>query len=757
MPLRDGDPESVGGYILLDRIGAGGMGTVFLGRSAAGRRVAVKLVHPQLCEDEEFRARFRQEIAAVRRVSGAFTAPVVDADPDADQPWMATLYIPGTSLSARVDRGGPLAGPELRSLALGLTEALREIHRVGVVHRDLKPGNVLLDEEGPRVIDFGISRAVGNRQLTVTGNVIGTPPFMSPEQLRSPRDVTPASDVFSLGSVLAYTATGSGPFDADTPYMAGYQVMYEAPVLEDVPQPLRAVVERCLDKDPAARPGVAELHELFRALPETGASPVGVGGAHRGSGVVTSGGTGRFVRVPHTVHPADSDSDFAAVAVPAGSHDTVGGAAPEASTEPGGGRRPRSKRRGRPRTRLLAAVGTAVAVVTGGTVVAVNALGGDERTASHTASLPTGWQPWQTTLRIDHAPDTMMDSGPPGCVPEGAVLYCGGEGFTVARIDAATGRVVWRSGDSVQNATPYGVRDGVVYVAEQTHGEFRTAALDTATGKRKWAQDTPNDDSVVFSGGLLTSTGDAKGFIAYDTAGKVRWRSPKAAFCTPLSLAGVPYAECTVAGEDGHVPVTLMRLDPDDGTARKLATLPIGALSIGQAKGQAIYVQPAAAANQDGEIDSERQYTTLLRVDPDTGSVRPVPLPGTLRGVPALVGDDVVVFAQTNGTVTAVSATDGRQLWQRPTDMEGLSRPVLSAGYGRIYFANRIGRVVALDLKTGAELWRSSAVSNLGDASQDWAPSVSLVGDEIVAMAGSTLFSLGPDGPETEPTVSERP
>src|SRR5215213_10287943 len=146
MSLSPGDPESIGGYAVVDRLGSGGMGVVYLGHSESGRRVAVKVVHAQYARDQEFRTRFRQEVAAVRRVSGAFTAPVVDADPDAVQPWMATLYVPGPSLAACVERSGPLTGPELRTLALGLTEALREIHRAGVVHRDLKPGNVLMAE-----------------------------------------------------------------------------------------------------------------------------------------------------------------------------------------------------------------------------------------------------------------------------------------------------------------------------------------------------------------------------------------------------------------------------------------------------------------------------------------------------------------------------------------------------------------------------------------------------------------------------------
>ncbi|MBI0300909.1 serine/threonine protein kinase, partial [Streptomyces sp. PRKS01-29] len=267
MPLATGDPESIGGYALLDRLGAGGMGVVYLGRAASGRRVAIKLVHEQYAQDEEFRTRFRQEVAAARRVSGAFTAPVVDADPEADRPWMATLYVPGRTLSEVVRKNGPLSGREVRTLGLGLVEALRDIHRAGVVHRDLKPANILMAEDGPRVIDFGISRAVDSQTLTVTiGRVLGTPPFMSPEQLRSPRGVTAASDVFSLGSLLVYAARGSSPFESDSPYLSGYQVMYEHPTLEGVPEPLRPIAERCLAKEPEARPELDELHRLLRGL-----------------------------------------------------------------------------------------------------------------------------------------------------------------------------------------------------------------------------------------------------------------------------------------------------------------------------------------------------------------------------------------------------------------------------------------------------------------------------------------------------------
>lgn len=171
-------PAIAGDYVLESRLGSGGMGVVHLGRSASGRQVAVKVVHEQFAADPEFRARFRQEVAAARRVSGAFTAPVVDADPEAGRPWMATLYVPGLTLSEKVKKDGPFGADELWQLAAGLAEALRDIHRAGVVHRDLKPSNVLLAEDGPKVIDFGISRPFDSDLRTETGKVIGTPPFI---------------------------------------------------------------------------------------------------------------------------------------------------------------------------------------------------------------------------------------------------------------------------------------------------------------------------------------------------------------------------------------------------------------------------------------------------------------------------------------------------------------------------------------------------------------------------------------------------
>ncbi|RPF31464.1 endo alpha-1,4 polygalactosaminidase [Streptomyces sp. TLI_185] len=345
MSLSLGDPESIGGYALVDRLGSGGMGIVYLGRSDSGRQVAVKVVHAPYAQDEEFRTRFRQEVAAARRVSGAFTAPVVDADPDAEQPWMATLYVPGRTLSNTVAKDGPLRGRALRVLALGLVEALRDIHRVGMVHRDLKPSNVLMAEDGPRVIDFGISYAVDNEALTMTGRLIGTPPFMSPEQFAAPREVTGASDVFSLGSVLVYAATGNRPFDGSSPYLTGYQVMHEAPDLNGVAEPLRSIAERCLDKNPAARPGLDELRRMLQELPDSDV-PAVVSVVPVAPGVSDSAEADRRTSLTHPVVPGPA---------------AVEGRTEAAGTRTGHGRR---------RRRVLIGLAAALAV-TGVSIAAV--------------------------------------------------------------------------------------------------------------------------------------------------------------------------------------------------------------------------------------------------------------------------------------------------------------------------------------------------------------------------------------------------
>ncbi|WP_264934491.1 serine/threonine-protein kinase [Streptomyces sp. A012304] len=264
--LRTGDPQTVGEYRLLGRLGSGGMGRVYLGRSAQGRTVAVKLVHGELAVDPEFRQRFRREVEAARRVVGEWTAAVVAADTEAPVPWVATAYVPALTLHEAVERHGFLPEESVWALAFGLTRALQTIHGCGLVHRDLKPSNVLLGLDGPRVIDFGIARAADGEGLTRTGMVVGTPGFLSPEQVNGV-PVTGASDVFCLGAVLTFAATGRSPFaGAGQGAAAGMvAVLSEPPVLDGLTGPLRDLVESCLAKDPAPRPTPARIAEAAEA------------------------------------------------------------------------------------------------------------------------------------------------------------------------------------------------------------------------------------------------------------------------------------------------------------------------------------------------------------------------------------------------------------------------------------------------------------------------------------------------------------
>ena len=310
--LAPGDPELIGPYRLRGRLGAGGMGQVYLGLSPGGRAVAVKVIRAELAQDPEFRARFQREVAVARQVSGLYTAPVLDADTSGPAPWLATAYVPGPSLADAVTQHGPLPAASVLMLAAGLAEALSAIHGAGVVHRDLKPANVLLADDGPRVIDFGISRAAEASSLTHTGLVVGSPGFMSPEQAEG-RETGPSSDIFSLGAVLTFAATGRGPFGGGSTPAQVYRVVHDAPELDLVPAEIRPLIARCLAKDPAGRPTAADLlagaaypaqdwlpEPVTRTFRRDGASlaPTRDGrdrtAADRGGGAGRGGGVGRI-------------------------------------------------------------------------------------------------------------------------------------------------------------------------------------------------------------------------------------------------------------------------------------------------------------------------------------------------------------------------------------------------------------------------------------------------------------------------------
>lgn len=263
-PLENDDPQTVAGYRLAARLGAGGMGKVYLSYTPGGRPVAIKVIRPDFSQDPEFRRRFAQEVQSAQRVQGLYTAPVIDADTDGPQPWLATAYVPGPSLAEAVLAHGALPVEAVLLLVAGIAEALHVIHGAGIVHRDLKPSNVLLAADGPRVIDFGIARAADATALTGSGVTIGTPSFMAPEQAAGQR-ITPAADIFALGQIAVYASTGRPAFGEGTSHGVLYRIVHEEPDLDGVPERVQELVSRCLVKDPEARPSVADIIKICQA------------------------------------------------------------------------------------------------------------------------------------------------------------------------------------------------------------------------------------------------------------------------------------------------------------------------------------------------------------------------------------------------------------------------------------------------------------------------------------------------------------
>ncbi|MFE2542379.1 serine/threonine-protein kinase [Actinacidiphila glaucinigra] len=280
MRLRREDPRVVGSFRLHRRLGAGGMGVVYLGADKRGQRVALKVIRPELAEDQEFRSRFAREVSAARRIRGGCTARLVAADLEADRPWFATQYVPGPSLHDKVARDGMLPAAETASIGSALAEGLVAVHEAGVVHRDLKPSNILLSPKGPRIIDFGIAWSTGASTLTHVGTAVGSPGFLAPEQVRGAA-VTPATDVFAFGATLAYAAMGDSPFGQGSSEVMLYRVVHEEPDLAGVPDSLAPLVYACLAKDPEQRPSTVQLSERLAEIAAREARGLGVAPGRR--------------------------------------------------------------------------------------------------------------------------------------------------------------------------------------------------------------------------------------------------------------------------------------------------------------------------------------------------------------------------------------------------------------------------------------------------------------------------------------------
>ncbi|WP_326590402.1 serine/threonine-protein kinase [Streptomyces brevispora] len=743
MSLRGGDPAEIGGYPLEARLGSGGMGTVFLARTSSGRPVAIKLIHQQFAGDDEFRIRFRQEVAAARRVSGAFTAAVVDAAPEAERPWMATTYIEGHTLAQHIATKGPLNGAELRKLAIGLAEALRDIHRVGVVHRDLKPSNVVLSPEGPRVIDFGISRAVDQQTLTMTGRVIGTPPFMSPEQLQAPRGVGPRSDVFSLGTLLVYSSTGHGPFDADSPYMTAYQVVHEEPSLDAVPPALRAVVESCLDKEPEGRPSADELLVLLRDL------PVDLGGTE-----TNGAGAGRTRDMITQHHFATRDT-------PAPTAPATGPAGPgTGSTGTPIGRRLR--RRWRP---VLAAAVAVAAIGGGAAALKTGGFGGNSAddkgnsVAAPGAALPVGFEPWRRTVPggREDVPDELR------CVARGDALFCGGGGVVATRIKALDGSRVWTvksPGVPVQGMHLVGATDDTVlgyrFAAEDAAQDppAEVVAVEAKSGRELWsvpsgAQSTAvtgrTQDAMVVGSSVVTVDASNSRFEARDAhSGEVAWTTsfPAESQCAPVAAGPQLLAMCAKNAEVDALEVshpTLHRVDRASGALGRPIAVNGPAVPMGVVDGRLVLLE------EHREGTALTGYDAVARVDPASGKVTYSRLAKTYAGTPGMTDGTVYVCGQT-GLITALDPATGREKWSRQTGVEGASGPV--AGADALYFSSATGRVVALSPQDGKPLWTTNPQADGLTGEQGASPRVTVAGRAvIVAAANNTLSAFDAQKP----------
>ncbi|MGA5559575.1 serine/threonine-protein kinase [Streptomyces platensis] len=733
-------PEYAGQYRLEARLGSGGMGVVHLARSSSGLLLAVKVIHAEFAQDPEFRGRFRQEVAAARRVSGAFTAPVVDADPDAERPWMATLHIPGPTLSDHVKRNGPLAVDEVRRLASGLAEALRDIHRAGVVHRDLKPGNVLLATDGPKVIDFGISRPSDSEMRTETGKLIGTPPFMAPEQFQRPREVGPAADVFALGSVLVHAATGRGPFDSESPYLVAYQVVHDEADLAGVPAELVPLVESCLAKDPADRPTPDALMELLRT-DAPGRADVPVGGLVGG----LAGDAVPEVRIPEQrqaeqrmaeqrmveqdgpepvrpEHPQPVRTEAAPpqaeathvrartpveapddAALPAGPGLLDGTRAPARTDDSVPLSPPR--RTTRSRTRRWPLWAALALVVTGaGTYAGVQALSGspgrDPALQTHPSRNGSAdFRPWHTTL-IDRPKG--HDAELPHCTTGSGAVFCGQPGMLAARLDPDSGRVAWRSKDptatgkqaakkAVSRTAPV-LSGGLLYVFSRDGS--RLLALDPSPGGKgatRWTKDVSGYEggAKIVGERILLAASDGTVTALDSRTHQQRWQKRFPGHQLPLFTSfGDAHTAYAAEGTPDGKATQVTAVDPADGRVRWARRLP-GLLTV-------------AGSGASGTLfltvtDPTLSYrtTAVLRYDPATGHSRRLKLTAPLDGASAVVHGGSVYLLAEGGALQAV----GRRTWDTETSVSRGSAPVVSGG--RLYFTAADGRLLAVDTASG--------------------------------------------------------
>ncbi|WP_327355398.1 outer membrane protein assembly factor BamB family protein [Streptomyces sp. NBC_01304] len=734
--LTQHDPRRIGPFEVLGRLGAGGMGLVYLARSASGRRVAIKTVRTELAEDQLFRVRFTREVEAARAVSGFYTAAVVDADPRAAVPWLATAYVPAPSLEEIINECGPLPAQAVRWLAAGIAEALQSIHGAGLVHRDLKPSNVLVVEDGPRVIDFGIASGVSNTRLTMTNVAVGTPAYMSPEQAKDSRSVTGASDVFSLGSTLVYAATGHAPFHGANPVETVFMLLREGPDLEGLPDELRPLIEMCMHMEAAMRPSPADLQSqlaphLFSGSDDSGTASAWlperatalIEGRRGGRPAIKPSGSGRGSAggrggpppqaLPPQLPPQPA-SDHASRVSPG---PALGNDDWDAAWRRGGPVTAPAPPASPPGSSPVHLPGSAVPIGPGPRVA-------DARAAAEKAAVPDGGlaasysrgRPGPAAAVNGAAPSVPAPAQPPPSPSADApwrpwrfrmsndvwgTPHVAGEqvyvtSFEVHALDVATGRRQFKTRDV---AWSMAVADGRIHASDGP----TLYALDAKDGSDLWRLNT---DAWVYSlkadrGTIVTGTrgGGVQGWEAAN--GEKLWEVTGAQTDFETPEAGPVIQDGTVyVWQDAR----LRALEARTGVERW--SYPIGdAASCGGV--------PVRLSQADDGYVYVAAGTRVLAIDVAGGHVRwHFEAPAVFLSPPtfapgAAVTGGGVYLADYLGTVYALDATDGRDRWRIATESRASIEPVLVTG-GHVHVGSGNG-LYTLDAVTGTPKWRFQA------------------------------------------------
>jgi outer membrane protein assembly factor BamB/tRNA A-37 threonylcarbamoyl transferase component Bud32 len=699
--LTQHDPRRIGPFEVLGRLGAGGMGLVYLARSASGRRVAIKTVRTELAEDQLFRVRFTREVEAARAVSGFYTAAVVEADPRAAVPWLATAYVPAPSLEEIVNECGPMPTQAVRWLAAGIAEALQSIHGAGLVHRDLKPSNVLVVEDGPRVIDFGIASGVSNTRLTMTNVAVGTPAYMSPEQARDSRSVTGASDVFSLGSTLVFAATGHAPFHGANPVETVFMLLREGPDVEGLPDDLRPLIESCMQMDAGLRPSPADLQaQLAPHLFASGSDDSGTASAWlptSATAMIEQRRGGGRTAVPAAPAPAPA---------PPPPQQPPRGADWESAWRSGADLRSPSPAPAPARAAESDAggpvrlPGAKVPIGPGPRAVDVRAMAGAE------AGPATGW--------------VRPPAGPNGAAPAAAPLPAPAHAPDAPPAEPDRWRP-WRFRMSNDVwGTPV-VAGDLLYVTS-----FEVHALDVGNGRRQFkTRDVAW--SMTLDGGRIHGS-DGPSLYALDAlTGAERWRLQTDAWVYSLKAdRGTVVTGTRGGGVQAWEASTGDKLWGTGGVQTDFETAEAG------------------PAIHDGTVYLW-QDARLRAVDARTGIERwsyPIGDAASCGGVPVRVtaAADGYVYVAAGTRVLAVDIASGLVRWHFESPAVFLSPPAFAPGPavtgGGVYLADYLGTVYALDATTGKDRWRIAT-----EARQSIEPVLVTAGNVHVG-SGSALYTL---------------